>query len=100
MIQKSSKNWTRLNENSLAPVHLSAAGKALWNQGAKIYRRDGHCVTCHQADGNGLPAAGFPPLSQTDWGERKRRTANQTHAQAGFTAPSKFGAKSIRALFR
>lgn len=50
-----------------APVHLSSAGKALWNQGAKIYRRDGHCVTCHQADGNGLPAAGFPPLSQTDW---------------------------------
>ena len=97
---KSSQPSATASQSAAAPVHLSAAGKALWNQGAKIYRRDGHCVTCHQADGNGLPAAGFPPLSQTDWGERKRRTANQTHAQAGFTAPSKFGAKSTRALFR
>ena len=27
----------------------------------------GHCATCHQEDGNGLPAAQFPPLTQTKW---------------------------------
>ena len=29
--------------------------------------RDGHCTTCHQKDGNGLPAAQFPPLAGSEW---------------------------------
>jgi mono/diheme cytochrome c family protein/glucose/arabinose dehydrogenase len=37
-----------------------AAGKA-------IYMRDGYCNTCHQPDGKGLEAAGFPPLAASKW---------------------------------
>ena len=37
-----------------------AAGKA-------IYMRDGYCNTCHQPDGKGLEAAGFPPLAGSKW---------------------------------
>ncbi|MCS1409494.1 MAG: Cytochrome c-552 [Verrucomicrobia subdivision 3 bacterium] len=50
-----------------APSHLSADAKALWTKGAEIYQRDGHCITCHQPDGKGLPASGFPPLDSTQW---------------------------------
>ena len=50
-----------------APSHLTESAQALWNKGAEIYKRDGHCVTCHQANGQGLPAAGFPPLDGTRW---------------------------------
>ena len=25
------------------------------------------CITCHQPDGEGLPAAKFPPISNTKW---------------------------------
>ncbi|MCM8537533.1 MAG: GDSL-type esterase/lipase family protein [Lentisphaeraceae bacterium] len=35
--------------------------------GRKIYRKDGHCGTCHQEDGQGLPAAHFPPLASSEW---------------------------------
>ena len=46
---------------------LTGAAKDLFDKGAAVYRRDGHCVTCHQADGKGLPAAQFPPLAGSDW---------------------------------
>ncbi|MEX2344565.1 MAG: PVC-type heme-binding CxxCH protein [Balneolaceae bacterium] len=39
----------------------------LYMKGREIYLRDGFCGTCHQPDGNGLTAAGFPPLSETRW---------------------------------
>lgn len=39
---------------------VMAAGKA-------IYMRDGYCNTCHQGDGKGLEAAGFPPLKESLW---------------------------------
>ena len=32
----------------------------LFDLGAEVYRREAHCITCHQADGQGLPAAQFP----------------------------------------
>jgi mono/diheme cytochrome c family protein len=35
--------------------------------GLEIYARDGYCITCHQADGNGLDASGFPPLTGSKW---------------------------------
>lgn len=35
--------------------------------GKSIYFRDGYCTTCHQPDGKGLEAAGFPPLSASKW---------------------------------
>lgn len=31
--------------------------------GKTIYDKEGYCITCHQADGNGLSASGFPPLA-------------------------------------
>jgi mono/diheme cytochrome c family protein/glucose/arabinose dehydrogenase len=50
------------------PAHLrDAASRALFSKGAEIYAREGHCGTCHQPDGNGLPPAGFPPLAKSFW---------------------------------
>lgn len=50
-----------------APKHLTGADKKLYIQGAEIYNREAHCGTCHQANGKGLPDAGFPPLAGTQW---------------------------------
>lgn len=38
-----------------------------FKRGAVIYDREGFCVTCHQADGKGLNASGFPPLNESRW---------------------------------
>tara|TARA_R110002049_G_scaffold696_6_gene4554 strand:+ start:390082 stop:393258 length:3177 start_codon:yes stop_codon:yes gene_type:complete len=35
--------------------------------GQEVYERDGYCVTCHQPDGKGLEASGFPPLAGSEW---------------------------------
>jgi mono/diheme cytochrome c family protein/glucose/arabinose dehydrogenase len=40
---------------------------ALFNTGKEIYAREGYCGTCHQPDGKGLAASGFPPLTGTNW---------------------------------
>ena len=40
---------------------------AFMKKGREIYHREAHCVTCHQEDGKGLPAAGFPPINDTKW---------------------------------
>lgn len=48
-------------------THLKGADKKLFMKGAIIYEREGHCTTCHQPDGKGLPDAGFPPLAGTKW---------------------------------
>jgi len=37
------------------------------NMGKQIYLRDGFCTTCHQPNGKGLAASGFPPLSESNW---------------------------------
>jgi mono/diheme cytochrome c family protein len=50
-----------------APKHLTAADQKRFLAGHAIYSREGFCTTCHQADGNGLPSAGFPPLSGSFW---------------------------------
>lgn len=39
----------------------------LFTEGREIYRREGFCATCHQEDGRGLEASGFPPLIGTPW---------------------------------
>jgi len=52
-----------------APSHLAKVDARLFVKGAEIYEREGHCGTCHQPDGNGLPDVGFPPLSGTKWSE-------------------------------
>lgn len=48
------------------PNYLTAAGKEQFLLGQKIYQREGHCITCHQADGKGLSPA-FPPLATSPW---------------------------------
>ncbi|MBC3787014.1 PVC-type heme-binding CxxCH protein [Spirosoma utsteinense] len=40
---------------------------ALYTMGKQIYAKEGYCTTCHQADGKGLAASGFPPLTGTNW---------------------------------
>jgi mono/diheme cytochrome c family protein len=39
----------------------------LFNLGRTIFAKDGYCATCHQPDGKGLKASGFPPLAGTVW---------------------------------
>ena len=36
--------------------------------GQEVYRRDAHCITCHQEKGNGLPNI-YPSLIKNDWVE-------------------------------
>jgi mono/diheme cytochrome c family protein len=49
------------------PEHLAAADTTAYRTGEEIYHRDGYCATCHQPDGKGLPASGFPPLAGSEW---------------------------------
>ena len=46
---------------------LTGAAKEQFLRGAEVFLRDGHCATCHQKDGNGLPEAQFPPLAGSEW---------------------------------
>jgi mono/diheme cytochrome c family protein len=46
---------------------LKDSNLALFSLGKEVYERDGSCVTCHQVDGKGLDASGFPPLAGTKW---------------------------------
>ena len=39
----------------------------LFTKGKEIYGKEGYCTTCHQPDGKGLTASGFPPLTGTNW---------------------------------
>ena len=49
-----------------APAHLDSDGKELFLAGQDVYFRDGHCATCHQANGKGLDPA-FPSISNSEW---------------------------------
>ena len=46
---------------------LKGESLTLFKEGHEVYSREGHCITCHQSDGKGLPAAMFPPLAGTKW---------------------------------
>ena len=46
---------------------LQGEALTLFKKGHEVYSREGHCITCHQSDGKGLPAAMFPPLAGTKW---------------------------------
>ncbi len=50
-----------------AVTTLTGDAKRLFEVGAEVYRREAHCITCHQADGLGLPAAQFPPIAKSEW---------------------------------
>jgi mono/diheme cytochrome c family protein/glucose/arabinose dehydrogenase len=63
-----------LNDKAVAKVkevysttNLKGKDFERFNQGKTIFSKEGYCITCHQADGKGLPASGFPPLSGTAW---------------------------------
>lgn len=49
-----------------APAHLSPDAKKQFLAGQEIYFREGHCVTCHQANGAGLDPA-FPSIVKSPW---------------------------------
>ena len=49
------------------PKHLSKKDAALFVKGAEVFNREAHCVTCHQANGKGLPDSGLPPLIDSSW---------------------------------
>jgi len=38
-----------------------------FTKGKKLYNTPGACVTCHQANGQGLETAHFPPLANSEW---------------------------------
>ncbi|MEM7379724.1 MAG: PVC-type heme-binding CxxCH protein [Bacteroidota bacterium] len=54
-------------ETLKAQTDLEGAERDLFVKGEEIYHREGFCVTCHQADGKGLSASQFPPLSGVEW---------------------------------
>ena len=64
---------------------LTGRARKLYLQGAEIYRREGHCITCHQENGQGLPAAQFPPLAESEWvsGDRNRLIKLTLHGLLG-----------------
>jgi len=39
----------------------------LFTEGQKLYAKEGFCNTCHQTNGKGLTASGFPPLAGSIW---------------------------------
>jgi mono/diheme cytochrome c family protein len=45
---------------------LSGEDSRIYRIGQEVYLRDAHCVTCHQANGKGLPNI-YPPLARSDW---------------------------------
>jgi len=62
-------NGRQVAEKKKATVKTNLAGPELdlFLKGKAIYGKEGFCVTCHQPDGKGLTASGFPPLSGTPW---------------------------------
>ncbi len=46
---------------------LTGEDRRLFIKGAEVYGREGHCITCHQQNGDGLVAAQFPPLAGSEW---------------------------------
>ncbi|WP_342087075.1 PVC-type heme-binding CxxCH protein [Dyadobacter sp. OTU695] len=50
-------------KQSVATTSLKGKDLILFNQGRQIYSKEGYCTTCHQPDGKGLEASGFPPLA-------------------------------------
>ena len=47
---------SELKERTVAaPPHLDKKYAKLYIQGSEVYAREGHCITCHQGNGKGLP---------------------------------------------
>ena len=48
-------------------THLEGDERELFIQGKELYERESYCSTCHQQHGQGIAAAGYPPLRQSKW---------------------------------
>ena len=66
-------------------THLEGAERESFIKGKEIYAKEGYCATCHQADGKGLAASGFPPLAGTRWvqGDEERLIKLTLHGLLG-----------------
>jgi mono/diheme cytochrome c family protein/glucose/arabinose dehydrogenase len=54
-------------KQEIVKTELTGMDLELFNKGKAIFNREGFCATCHQPDGKGLTASGFPPLTGTNW---------------------------------
>ncbi|WPP51726.1 PVC-type heme-binding CxxCH protein [Catalinimonas niigatensis] len=54
-------------QEEMVKTDLEGDERELFIAGKAIYAREGFCITCHQPDGGGLSASGFPPLHDTPW---------------------------------
>lgn len=54
-------------EEPLRTHLIDVEERKLFFAGKEIYEREGFCLTCHQPDGKGLDASGFPPLAGSIW---------------------------------
>ncbi|TWT65150.1 PVC-type heme-binding CxxCH protein [Allorhodopirellula solitaria] len=66
------------------PNYLDAAGKKAYRQGANIFQREAHCMTCHMANGQGS-ANVYPSLVGSPWvlGSKERLTKLTLHGMWG-----------------
>ncbi|MFT5885882.1 MAG: mono/diheme cytochrome c family protein/glucose/arabinose dehydrogenase [Arcticibacterium sp.] len=55
------------NPDKVAPLVQDITKKKVMDSGKEIFNKDGYCATCHQPDGKGLEASGFPPLVKNEW---------------------------------
>jgi len=60
-------NEVEMKKEENVITELKGKDRELFIKGKAIYSREGFCITCHQPDGKGLPASGFPPLNGTNW---------------------------------
>jgi mono/diheme cytochrome c family protein len=54
-------------KEEIVKTDLKGKDLDLYLKGKAIYAREGYCNTCHQPDGKGLSASGFPPIAGTPW---------------------------------
>ncbi len=79
---------------AVADAPDSPLGRA-YALGAEIFQRDGYCATCHQQDGRGLAATGYPPLAGSRLGDGRQAAADQIgHARP--VRPARGERKSLR----
>lgn len=74
-----------VEETEQQEPNLAESELELYRKGREIYGRDGYCSTCHQPNGRGLTAAGFPPIAGTRWvtGSEERLIKLTLHGLTG-----------------
>lgn len=61
------KSVKEKTETSKTATKLTGPALEQYRRGAVIYAKEGFCITCHQPNGKGLDASGFPPLNASKW---------------------------------